>query len=220
MTPSEIAELILPWAQSLNKDTFTNSEAYHAIDCIESPSDVSDALRYMFEHGMVARKKKDGKSYLYALSNNAPDDFDMHKIKPTRKTKEDSYLQQDEKISIEIDGAHNELTKERFKVFPTPIYELKSDEPLTHNHSEPDETADIGNTDNHIQRNLRFAQHEITYGKSSLTSWMTTEQKIGYLAQNIIDCVIKINENAEDELCYLKSARNHLDELIRLFENV
>jgi hypothetical protein len=76
MTPSEIAGLIVPWAETLDDPIFNNRMAYDALDCIGEPKDVSDALRYLFTQGKIARKKMDAARYAYALIDKAPVDFE------------------------------------------------------------------------------------------------------------------------------------------------
>lgn len=88
MTPSDLASLIVPWAKSLNDPIFNNRMAYDAIDCIGKPKDVSDALRYLFTQGKIARKKIDGYRYAYALIDKAPNDFERDLSSNKRVPKE------------------------------------------------------------------------------------------------------------------------------------
>jgi len=75
--PSELAELILEWAEKRKPETFTTAQVYQDLNFIDTHKEVSDSLRYMFKKGIIARKKKDSRSFEYALADVAPDDFEF-----------------------------------------------------------------------------------------------------------------------------------------------
>jgi len=75
--PSELAELILEWAEKRKPETFTTAQVYQDLNFIDTHKEESDSLRYMFKKGIIARKKKDSRSFEYALADVAPDDFEF-----------------------------------------------------------------------------------------------------------------------------------------------
>lgn len=79
--PSELAELILEWAEEKKQETFTTAQVYQDLNFIDTHKEVSDSLRYMFKKGIIARKKKDSRSFEYALADVAPDDFEMYEFR-------------------------------------------------------------------------------------------------------------------------------------------
>lgn len=80
--PSELAELILEWAEERKPLTFTTAKVYQDLNFIDTHKEVSDSLRYMFKKGIIARKKRDSRSFEYALADVAPDDFEMYGFRP------------------------------------------------------------------------------------------------------------------------------------------
>jgi hypothetical protein len=74
--PSEVAKLIVDWAKNKGEPTFQTNDAFNEIDSIEDVKSASDALRFLFLKGIVARTKIAGGKYLYSLRERAPEGYE------------------------------------------------------------------------------------------------------------------------------------------------
>ena len=77
-TPSELALSIDAWASDNDVTIFSTEDVYKALDFIDHRKDVSEALRYMFQKGIVGRDRKDAKGFWYAFADVAQDHFEFY----------------------------------------------------------------------------------------------------------------------------------------------
>ena len=237
--PSELAELILEWAEKRKPETFTTAQVYQDLNFIDTHKEVSDSLRYMFKKGIIARKKKDSRSFEYALADVAPDDFEFFapgvlRISVEPEWREDAtedietvnsgYVKVEEiKESSPLDIEHfnavydenksdqwTDVPAEEFPVFNIDNWKI---EKIFHELNAEDDKKEPADS---IQIGGDRYKKLVIQPWSAMESWMTKEQFIGFLRGNSIKYLARFEFKGGTE--DLKKARHYLDKLIEVSE--
>jgi len=237
--PSELAELILEWAEKRKPETFTTAQVYQDLNFIDTHKEVSDSLRYMFKKGIIARKKKDSRSFEYALADVAPDDFEFFapgvlRISVEPEWREDAtedietvnsgYVKVEEiKESSPLDIEHfnavydenksdqwTDVPAEEFPVFNIDNWKI---EKIFHELNAEDDKKEPADS---IQIGGDHYKKLVIQPWSAMESWMTEEQFIGFLRGNSIKYLARFEFKGGTE--DLKKARHYLDKLIEVSE--
>ena len=237
--PSELAELILEWAEKRKPETFTTAQVYQDLNFIDTHKEVSDSLRYMFKKGIIARKKKDSRSFEYALADVAPDDFEFFapgvlRISVEPEWREDAtedietvnsgYVKVEEiKESSPLDIEHfnavydenksdqwTDVPAEEFPVFNIDNWKI---EKIFHELNAEDDKKEPADS---IQIGGDHYKKLVIQPWSAMESWMTKEQFIGFLRGNSIKYLARFEFKGGTE--DLKKARHYLDKLIEVSE--
>ena len=237
--PSELAELILEWAEKRKPETFTTAQVYQDLNFIDTHKEVSDSLRYMFKKGIIARKKKDSRSFEYALADVAPDDFEFFapgvlRISVEPEWREDAtedietvnsgYVKVEEiKESSPLDIEHfnavydenksdqwTDVPAEEFPVFNIDNWKI---EKIFHELNAEDDKKEPADS---IQIGGDHYKKLVIQPWSAMESWMTKEQFIGFLIGNSIKYLARFEFKGGTE--DLKKARHYLDKLIEVSE--
>jgi len=237
--PSELAELILEWAEKRKPETFTTAQVYQDLNFIDTHKEVSDSLRYMFKKGIIARKKKDSRSFEYALADVAPDDFEFFapgvlRISVEPEWREDAtedietvnsgYVKVEEiKESSPLDIEHfnavydenksdqwTDVPAEEFPVFNIDNWKI---EKIFHELNAEDDKKEPADS---IQIGGDHYKKLVIQPWSAMESLMTKEQFIGFLRGNSIKYLARFEFKGGTE--DLKKARHYLDKLIEVSE--
>ena len=237
--PSELAELILEWAEKRKPETFTTAQVYQDLNFIDTHKEVSDSLRYMFKNGIIARKKKDSRSFEYALADVAPDDFEFFapgvlRISVEPEWREDAtedietvnsgYVKVEEiKESSPLDIEHfnavydenksdqwTDVPAEEFPVFNIDNWKI---EKIFHELNAEDDKKEPADS---IQIGGDHYKKPVIQPWSAMESLMTKEQFIGFLRGNSIKYLARFEFKGGTE--DLKKARHYLDKLIEVSE--
>lgn len=222
-TPSELSDSIVEWAKARKPAvTFTTSDVYKELDFIDNQKSVSDALRYMFKKLKVARKKRDERSYEYALADVAPDGFEMYGLgssfgaeiieQEEIETVTTGYDKVEENISSGCaDQQADVSTHNGIDIVKDTMYRGVSFDidwtMLEERHTEPVDSIQIGG-DHYKKMAIQ--------PWNALKEWMTAEQFNGFLKGSAIVYLARCDSKGGME--DIKKARHCLDKLIEVSE--